>query len=223
MTDSDPSPARKPGMSTTGRPSPRGTPRPWNTGSTSSRASSACQRISWRCRPHQRRALSAASMGARAASWTSGRAWSGIVEEAAQYRFRRRTRRARARTCARRSEFRAARSIRAMALREVEGPAGAPWEGPMAGTLDRLVVESELLAGNPLGDPARRPLYVYRPPGVDLERSDGVPAVYVIQGFTGQLDMWLNRTTREPTMVERLDAMFAAGDCPDAVIVFVDA
>ena len=35
----------------------------------------------------------------------------------------------------------------------------------MHGTLDRLVVESELLADNPLGDPARRPLYVYRPPG----------------------------------------------------------
>ena len=31
----------------------------------------------------------------------------------------------------------------------------------MHGTLDRLVVESELLADNPLGDPSRRPLYVY--------------------------------------------------------------
>jgi S-formylglutathione hydrolase FrmB len=110
-----------------------------------------------------------------------------------------------------------------VALTEVDGPAGAPWERPLAGALDRLVVESELLARNPLGDPARRPLYVYRPPGVDLERSDGVPAVYVIQGYTGQLDMWLNRTPFELTMVERLDAMFAAGDCPDAVVVFVDA
>jgi hypothetical protein len=110
-----------------------------------------------------------------------------------------------------------------VALREVGGPAGAPWELPLAGTLDRLVVESELLGGNPLGDPARRPLYVYRPPGVELDRSDGVPVVYVIQGYTGQLDMWLNRTTLEPNMVERLDAMFAAGDCPDAVVVFVDA
>ena len=47
-----------------------------------------------------------------------------------------------------------------MALTEVEGPSGAPWERPMHGTLDRLVVESELLAGNPLGDPSRRPLFV---------------------------------------------------------------
>ena len=52
-----------------------------------------------------------------------------------------------------------------MALTEIEGSPGAPWERPLAGTLDRLVVESELLAGNPLGDPQQRPLYVYRPPG----------------------------------------------------------
>jgi hypothetical protein len=109
-----------------------------------------------------------------------------------------------------------------MALREVEGPAGAPWERPMHGALDRLVVESELLADNPLGDPARRPLYVYRPPGVELDHPRALPVVYVIQGYTGQLDMWLSRTPLQPTMVERLDAMFAAGDCPDALVVFVD-
>ena len=110
-----------------------------------------------------------------------------------------------------------------MSLREIDGLPGAPWDRPMAGTLDRLTVESELLAGNPLGDPARRPLYVYRPPGVAAEPSEELPAVYVIQGFTGQLDSWLGRSTFEPTFIERLDAMFAGGECPDAVIVLVDA
>ncbi len=109
-----------------------------------------------------------------------------------------------------------------MALREVAGPAGAPWERPMHGTLDRLVVESELLADNPLGDPARRPLHVYRPPGVELDHPRPLPAVYVIQGYTGQLDMWHNRVAFEPTLIERVDAMFAAGGCPDAIIVLVD-
>jgi S-formylglutathione hydrolase FrmB len=111
-----------------------------------------------------------------------------------------------------------------VALRELDGPPGAPWTRPLSGVLDQLTVESELLAGNPLGDPARRPLYVYRSPGVERGASgDGVPAVYVIQGFTGQVDMWLSRSAFEPTMVERLDAMFAAGGCPDAIVVFVDA
>jgi S-formylglutathione hydrolase FrmB len=110
-----------------------------------------------------------------------------------------------------------------MALREVDGAAGAPWELPLAGALDRLVVESELLSGNPLGDPTRRPLYIYRPPGVTRGGAGTLPSVYVIQGYTGQLDMWLGRSAFEPTMIERLDAMFASGECPDAVVVFVDA
>lgn len=110
-----------------------------------------------------------------------------------------------------------------MTLRELDGQPGPPWGRELAGELDSLVVESELLAGNPLGDPARRPLYVYRPPGVPSDDLRTLPSVVVIQGFTGQLDMWLSRTAREPTMAERLDAMFVAGDCPDAIVVFVDA
>jgi hypothetical protein len=108
-------------------------------------------------------------------------------------------------------------------IREVEGPAGAPWERPLHGTLDRLVVESEALAANPLGDPSRRPLYVYRPPGVERDHPKPLASVYVIQGFTGQLDMWLGRQPFEPTMIERLDALFAGGECPDAIVVLVDA
>jgi hypothetical protein len=110
-----------------------------------------------------------------------------------------------------------------VSLREVEGPAGAPWERPMHGTLDRLVVESDVLAANPLGDPARRPLYVYRPPGVELDHPRALPSVYFIQGYTGQLDMLFGRSPFEPTVIERIDALFASGECPDAIVVFVDA
>jgi hypothetical protein len=110
-----------------------------------------------------------------------------------------------------------------MALRELDQPAGAPWGRSLAGALDQLVVQSDFLAGNPLGDPARRPLYVYRSPGVARGEARDVASIYVIQGFTGQADMWLSRNAFEPTMFERVDATFAADGCPDAVIVFVDA
>jgi Putative esterase len=110
-----------------------------------------------------------------------------------------------------------------MSLRRVEGLPGAPWERPLAGMLDRITVHSEVLEDNPLGDPARRPLYVYRSPGAVDDGGRRFPSVYVIQGYSGQVDMWLGRSAFEPTVVERIDAMFAAGDCPDAVVVFVDA
>src|SRR5215217_2973736 len=107
---------------------------------------------------------------------------------------------------------------RRVSIEEVEGPPGAPWQRPMHGTLDRLVVESELLAGNPLGDPATRPLWVYRPPGVELDHPKPLPAVYVIQGYTGQLDMMFNRDPFSPTLIERYDGLFASGECPPAIL-----
>ncbi|MDQ3914288.1 MAG: alpha/beta hydrolase-fold protein [Actinomycetota bacterium] len=110
-----------------------------------------------------------------------------------------------------------------MTLRPVEGLPGPPWERELRGTFEKLTVESELLAGNPLGDPARRPLYVYLAPGVEPAGDDVYPCVYVVQGMTGQLDMWLERSAFEPTMVERTDAAFAAAGAPRAVVVFVDA
>jgi len=97
---------------------------------------------------------------------------------------------------------------------------GPPWEQPLRGRLDRLVVESERLAGNPLGDPAQRPLWVYRAPGVG---DEPVPSVYLIQGYMGQVDMWANRVAFEPSLLERLDEMFASGECPPAIVVLVDA
>ena len=100
---------------------------------------------------------------------------------------------------------------------------GPPWRRELRGRLDRLVVESEVLKGNPLGDPWRRPLYVYVSPGVDESREQAYPSVYVIQGYTGAVDMWLNRTAFEPNMIERLDALLARGDTPDCVVVLVDA
>jgi S-formylglutathione hydrolase FrmB len=108
-------------------------------------------------------------------------------------------------------------------LRERDGEPGAPWDRPFHGTLDKLVVESDLLAANPLGDPAHRPLWVYLPPGVEPDHPKPLPSVYVIQGYTGQVDMWANRVAFEPTFLERLDHLFASGNCPDAVVVMVDA
>jgi hypothetical protein len=107
-------------------------------------------------------------------------------------------------------------------IEDGEGPLGSPWSRPLRGSLDRLVVESDLLAGNPLGDSARRPLYVLRPPGVDLDHPRELPVVYVIQGFTGQLDMWHGHGAFEPNFIERMDAMLASDECPDGLVVMVD-
>jgi S-formylglutathione hydrolase FrmB len=47
--------------------------------------------------------------------------------------------------------------------------------------------------------------------------------VYVIQGFTGQIDTWRNRAAFRPSVPELVDRLFAEEDCPPALVVFVDA
>ncbi|MDQ3940354.1 MAG: alpha/beta hydrolase-fold protein, partial [Actinomycetota bacterium] len=110
-----------------------------------------------------------------------------------------------------------------MTLRAIDDVPGPPWDRQLRGRFDKLVVRSDLLAGNPLGDPVQRPLYVYLPPGIDETASERYPSIYLIQGFTGQVDMWLNRSFLEPNLVERLDALFLENGVPPALVVFVDA
>lgn len=98
-----------------------------------------------------------------------------------------------------------------------------PWSGELAGRLDEHVIDSVLLRDNPLGDPARRPLWVYVPPGYDDGSQQRFPSVYVLQGYTGHLSMWRNRTPFRQPFPETADAVFAVGGAPPAVVVFVDA
>jgi S-formylglutathione hydrolase FrmB len=97
-----------------------------------------------------------------------------------------------------------------------------PYSSELVGRLDRHVVPSVLLRGNPLGDPADRPLEVYVPPGYD-DDSRRYPTVYVLQGYTGMLPMWHNRTPFRPTFPEAVDRLFAGGEAPPCLVVLVDA
>ncbi len=98
-----------------------------------------------------------------------------------------------------------------------------PWEGDLAGRLERNTLSSQVLVGNPLGDPVERPLWVYLPPGYDDEPDRRFPAVYEIQGYTGHVTMWANRSPFRQPFVETADAVFARGEAPPCVVVYVDA
>jgi Putative esterase len=97
-----------------------------------------------------------------------------------------------------------------------------PWSSESAGRFDETVMQSDALRGNPLEDPHERPLWIYVPPGYDEEPDRRYPAVYVVQGVTGQLDMWRNRSAFRPTFPELADALFASGEVPPAIVVWVD-
>jgi hypothetical protein len=46
--------------------------------------------------------------------------------------------------------------------------------------------------------------------------------VYVIQGYTGQLDMWRNREPLRATYLEAVDELLTSGDVPPVLVAFVD-
>jgi len=98
-----------------------------------------------------------------------------------------------------------------------------PWSADLAGRIDEHLFDSRLLADNPLGDPAQRPLWVYLPPGYDDDQATRYPTVYVIQGYTGHVRMWANRAPFRQPFLETADQVFADGSAPPCVLVYVDA
>lgn len=94
---------------------------------------------------------------------------------------------------------------------------------PLAGRLVTTTFTSAALAGNPLGDPADRPLTVYLPPGYDSDPGRRYPTVYALQGYSGSLPMWSNRSAFRQTYLENADALFQREDAPPCLVVLVDA
>jgi hypothetical protein len=97
-----------------------------------------------------------------------------------------------------------------------------PWSIDRSGRLEEHQFESQVLKGNPLGDPDVRPVWVSLPPGYDDDQGRRYPTVYMIQGLTGQLDMWRNRAPFRLNFPELADELFASGQAPPCILVWVD-
>jgi S-formylglutathione hydrolase FrmB len=89
----------------------------------------------------------------------------------------------------------------------------------MHGRVLELELDAPSLRGNPLGDPSRRPLVAYVPPGPPGRRF---PAVTFLHGFTGSARGWLAASAFQPTVPERIDALIAQGEIPPIVALFPD-
>jgi S-formylglutathione hydrolase FrmB len=96
--------------------------------------------------------------------------------------------------------------------------------GNTRGRFEEHTVASAALRGNPLGDPAERPVWVYLPQQYDTEPQRRFPTIYVIQGMTGSVAMWWNTTAFRPSFPDLVDDLFSGPDAPPpALVVLVDA
>jgi S-formylglutathione hydrolase FrmB len=87
----------------------------------------------------------------------------------------------------------------------------------LTGRWQELSFESQALQGNPLGDPATRPVYVWTPPSYD-EGDRRYPCVFILQGFTGTAPAWFNIRPFQRSIPEQIDAA-----APEGIVVLVDA
>lgn len=83
------------------------------------------------------------------------------------------------------------------------------------------VVDSACLVGNPLGDPHRRELPVYLPPGWDAVGA-AFPVVFVLAGFTGRGHKYLDPHPWFASVAQRFDAAIGAGESRPAILVMPD-
>ena len=90
----------------------------------------------------------------------------------------------------------------------------------MGGSIVVHDLESRVLGGNALGDPTRRELWVYLPPGFAPARR--YPALLAVVGFTGTGAMLFNRDPLAEDLAHRLDRLIAAGTCPPLIVVAPD-
>ncbi len=92
----------------------------------------------------------------------------------------------------------------------------------LAGTLRLDALDSPALAGNPLGDPARRLLAVYTPPGYDPESSARYPVLYCLHGYTGDVGALIGTRPWETNVVQWIDRLVQRGAMAPAILAVVD-
>ena len=98
----------------------------------------------------------------------------------------------------------------------------APLHSPISfhGRVETAAITSRVLADNPLGDPSAREVPVWLPP--DLAPDERLPVCFVLAGFTGRGQSYLETHPWKRSVASLYDEACAAGDAPRAILVFPD-
>jgi enterochelin esterase family protein len=89
--------------------------------------------------------------------------------------------------------------------------------------IEVLTHDSQLLADNPLGDPARREVVVMLPPSYDESSARRYPLVMVLTGYGGSgWQLAFNRSAWQTPFDRRIGAAMRKGDIREAILVLPD-
>jgi S-formylglutathione hydrolase len=91
------------------------------------------------------------------------------------------------------------------------------------GTVDRIKVHGRALEGNLEGDSADRDVMVYLPPSYKAEPNRRYPVVYLLHGFTDDVDHWWGVVPHFVSVPKSMDKALASGATNDMILVMPNA
>lgn len=89
-----------------------------------------------------------------------------------------------------------------------------------SGRVELHAVESDVLRGNPAGEPHVRTLPVYLPPGAKDER---LPVVFLLASYTSRPEDFLETHPWRRGVIASLDERITRGECAPVIVVMPDA
>ncbi|MGC9972887.1 MAG: alpha/beta fold hydrolase [Bryobacteraceae bacterium] len=94
---------------------------------------------------------------------------------------------------------------------------------PQHGTVERVVVHGKALEGNLEGDSPDRDVAVYLPPSYNTARKLRYPVVYMLHGFTDDVDHWWGVKPHFVNLPAVIDKALAGGKTREMIVVMPNA
>ena len=94
---------------------------------------------------------------------------------------------------------------------------------PQPGTVERVVVHGKSLEGNLEGDSPDRDVAVYLPPSYSTTRKQRYPVVYMLHGFTDDVDHWWGVKPHFVNLPAVIDKALAGGKTREMIVVMPNA
>jgi S-formylglutathione hydrolase FrmB len=98
-----------------------------------------------------------------------------------------------------------------------------PAQTPLKGSVERVTVHGEALAGNLSGDSPDRAVSVYLPPSYKAESGRRYPVVYMLHGFTDSEEKWWRKPDHWINLPRVIEKSLESGAAREMIVVMPDA
>lgn len=96
---------------------------------------------------------------------------------------------------------------------------GQPSRPVASGRIVELKVPAPSLKGNLLGDPVEQPVVIYLPPSYDKDPAKRYPTIYLLHGYMGRPQEWINQGYEGMFLQPEMDTLIANAKTSEMIVV----